>query len=185
MGCFNSKSRMDDVVVEAARPVGVRDISIVSVQREITQGQMAGLMDATYEGTNPLEIRNHKCWGRVIKTYDGDSCHIALFYKGEMIRISCRVAGIDTPEIRGKTDLEKEWAVNAREVWKELTNDILVWVHIDKPDKYGRYLVTFYTDDTEGQQLNQVMVDRGLACEYDGGTKMEFEEWFDITKAQK
>ena len=58
----------------------------------------------TVEFTFPIE------GGRVIKVYDGDTITIASklpFDNSPLYRLSVRLNGIDTPEIKGKTDDEK------------------------------------------------------------------------------
>ena len=52
----------------------------------------------------------------VISVYDGDTFTVdAYYWPGHTTRVSVRVAGVDTPEIRGKCQREKDLAVRARD----------------------------------------------------------------------
>lgn len=108
----------------------------------------------------------------VISVYDGDSITVILdMGMGIQKKAKCRMYGIDTPELRGKTAKEKTAAKVARDRLRELINEKTVLVHsLTKPDKYGRLLVKVWVDD--GQVLiNDLMVEEGLARPYDGGKK--------------
>ena len=53
---------------------------------------------------------------RVVSVYDGDTMTVgAAPWPGLTARTSVRVAGVDTPEIRGKCQAEKDLAVRARD----------------------------------------------------------------------
>jgi endonuclease YncB( thermonuclease family) len=150
----------------------------------LTEEQKLILLNATYKNTLDFSIRDKRTWAKVVKAYDGDSCHIAFFIDDKKFRISCRVYGIDTPEIRTDNLREKEYAYKARDRFSELTtnpayNDGLIWVHIhnNSDDKYGRYLTAFYTDDTEEFSIDKILISENLGYEYYGKTKREFDEW--------
>ena len=71
----------------------------------------------TIEFTFPIE------GGRVIKVYDGDTITIASklpFINSPLYRLSVRLNGIDTPEIRGKTEDEKTAAKNVKDELSKL-----------------------------------------------------------------
>ena len=53
---------------------------------------------------------------RVVSVYDGDTLTVdAAPWPGLTARTKVRVAGVDTPEIRGKCQAEKDMAVRARD----------------------------------------------------------------------
>ena len=115
----------------------------------------------------------------VIKVYDGDTITIAAkvtrcsstFYK-----FSVRLRGIDTPEIKGKTDDEKQAAIRARD---NLSDKILhksISLNYVKYDKYGRLLAEVYF---KGKNINQWMLDNRMGIAYDGGTKESPSSWLD------
>ena len=71
----------------------------------------------TVEFTFPIQ------GGRVIKVYDGDTITIASklpFDNSPLYRLSVRLNGIDTPEIKGKTEDEKTAAKQARDALSNL-----------------------------------------------------------------
>ena len=120
----------------------------------------------------------------VIKVYDGDTITIAAkvsrcsstFYK-----FSVRLRGIDTPEIKGKTNDEKQAAIRARDT---LSGKILhksVSLKDVKYDKYGRLLAEVYF---KGKNMNQWMLDNRLGIAYDGGTKESPSSWLDYQSTQ-
>ena len=121
-----------------------------------------------------FEIKQREFRGNVC--YDGDTCYIEVPEFPENLRkMSIRILGIDTPEIKGKCVEEKELALKGRELAnllfreaKEIEYRDLDW------DKYGgRLLSNVYLD---GELYSQMLIDAGLARPYDGGTK---ESWCD------
>ena len=113
----------------------------------------------------------------VTRVYDGDTLTATLDLGMNITRkCSCRLSGVDTPEIRTKVAGEKEAAYKARDRVRELVLDKWVTVHsIQKPDKYGRLLVRVWTES--GVCLNDLLLEEKLAVEYDGGTKISWANW--------
>lgn len=113
----------------------------------------------------------------VLSVYDGDTITVALDLGLSIkVRAKCRLLGIDTPEIRTKSAAEKEAAYTARDRVRELILGKTVVLHsVAKPDKYGRLLVKVWAED--GSCVNQLLIDEGLAREYDGGTKVAYASW--------
>ena len=117
----------------------------------------------------------------VIKVYDGDTITISAQVAGNpcyrtYYRWSVRLRGIDTPEIKSKTQDEKEAAIVARDA---LSNKILnkkILLKDVKYDKYGRLLADVYLDKL---CLNQWMLDNKYGVAYDGGTKHTPESWLE------
>lgn len=113
---------------------------------------------------------------KVIKCYDGDTVTLIFKYKGEYIKSSCRLLGIDTPEMKGN---QKDKAIIARDYIKSRVLNKVIPVDFGKNDKYGRPIVTLYCSDYEKQHasrsfhnsINQEMIDKGYAVSYDGGKK--------------
>jgi endonuclease YncB( thermonuclease family) len=143
------------------------------------------LLNATYKNTSPFTIKDTKGWAKVVKVYDGDTCHIAFTYKGEIVRLKCRIVHIDTAEMRSKDPREKAHAIKAKKRLLELinaTDNGLVWVHIKKEDLYGRFLTGLYADDTEELAFHEVLVEEGLAYGYEGRKKSNFDDWYPVEK---
>ena len=114
-----------------------------------------------------FELREYK--GRVC--YDGDTCYVLMpALPKPLQKMSVRVLGIDTPEIRGECKREKELALKARtfanKVFSEARNikfSDLKW------DKYGgRILSNVYID---GYLYADMIINEQLARPYDGGKK--------------
>ena len=128
-----------------------------SVSREVTYGSFNNVL--------------------VISNYDGDTLTVdipdvpALF--GDNIKV--RILGIDTPEIKGKCEKEKQLAQEVKlyvhNILSEATKIDLVNI---KRDKYFRILADVKTSEGD---LAKLLLDKGYAVEYDGGTKAK--NWCD------
>ena len=118
-------------------------------------------------------------YGKVLSVYDGDTFTIDLDLgiHVHLTPISCRFAGIDTPEIKSKTASEKEAATKARDWLRGKIQDKVVLVHsLSSPDKYGRLQVRIWCEETAGKTcINDQLISAGLARAYDGGTKSDWE----------
>lgn len=127
-------------------------------------------IDSTWENTKPFVPPIER--GKVIKVYDGDTITIAsaLPYDSSLVyRFSVRLRGIDTPEIKGKTDNEKIVAKQSRDALFALIGGKVVTLRNVGNEKYGRVLADVYIDDLH---INKWMLDNGHAVSYLGGTKV-------------
>lgn len=106
-----------------------------------------------------------------IDNYDGDTITVDIPYVPPIIgeHISVRVFGIDTPEIRGACDKEKQLAQEAKKYVYDIlsTSSKINLVNI-KRDKYFRILADV---ETSKGDLAQLLLDKEYAVWYDGGTK--------------
>ena len=124
--------------------------------------------------------------GRVIKVYDADTITIAskLPYEASpLYRLSVRLNGIDTPEIKGKgvSDEEKEAAKSARNFVSNMVLNKFVRLENIQSEKYGRILAEVFIDDIH---LNELLIKERYAVKYDGGTKQkDFGELREIRRA--
>jgi micrococcal nuclease len=115
--------------------------------------------------------------GQVIKVYDGDTITIASklpYDNSPMYRLSVRLNGIDTPEIKGKTLDEKEAAKNSRDNLSSLILNKYVRLENIQSEKYGRILADVFIGDIN---VNEWMVNERYAVKYDGGKKNKPESW--------
>ena len=117
--------------------------------------------------------------GRVIKVYDADTITIASklpYDHSPMYRLSVRLNGIDTPEMKGKgiLDDEKEAAKQAREFVSNLVLNKYVRLENIESEKYGRILADVYIGDIH---LNEILLKERYAVKYDGGTKIKPNSW--------
>ena len=103
---------------------------------------------------------------QLIRVVDGDTVilDIDLGFEVRSRRV-IRMIGIDAPESRGSSDLEKQAAAIAKEKLIEMLDgkQILLCSHKEKTDKYARYLGNLYVDS---ENINNMMVQKGLAKEY-------------------
>ena len=141
------------------------------------KASLAYLTDIKYEDT--IEFTFPITEGKVIKVYDADTITIAskLPYKESPIyRLSVRLNGIDTPEIKGKdvSEEEKEAAKLARDYVANLVLDKIVKLKNIHSEKYGRVLADVYIDDLH---VNQELLDKKYAVKYDGGHKIKPTSW--------
>jgi micrococcal nuclease len=121
--------------------------------------------------------------GQVIKVYDGDTITIAAklpYPESPLYRFQVRLLGIDSPEIKGETQEEKDAAHLSQKELESLILQKIVTLKDNKQEKYGRILANVYIDFPTAENpknqihLNQWMLDKGYAVPYDGKTKTPF-----------
>ena len=98
---------------------------------------------------------------RCTSVYDGDSItlDIDLGFNTWMRNQKIRLYGIDTPELRG--DERPEGLVAAARLRNLISDkEVTLESYKDKSGKYGRWLGTIYLD---GVNVNQLLLDEGLA----------------------
>lgn len=107
----------------------------------------------------------------VASIYDGDTfkinlnCSLAVYCE----KVPVRVRGVDTPEIKGKTEREKALAQKAKAFTKEFLDKSPVTLSDCGRDKYFRLLCD--VTNGEGKDLAQELIKRDLGYAYQGGTK--------------
>jgi micrococcal nuclease len=143
------------------------------INREYMEDESDIKWEDTTEFTFPIT------GGRVIKVYDADTITIASklpYDASPMYRLSVRLNGIDTPEIKGKgvSDEEKNAAKVARDFVYNLVFNKYVRLENVQSEKYGRILADVYIGDTH---LNELLIKERYAVKYDGGTKKKPELW--------
>jgi len=106
-----------------------------------------------------------------IRNYDGDTITFNLPKLHPIIgeKISIRVNGIDTPEIRGKCEKEKYDAKQAKEMVADILKDAeqIVLRNMER-GKYFRIAADVIVD---GENLGDMLIEAGMAVRYDGGKK--------------
>ena len=135
------------------------------------------LADCNNDNTPEFSLCGLTLQGRVVACYDADTCKIALPLNDKFYKFTCRLSGIDTPEMKPRKDklnrdTEIVWAKKARaELLKLICEDNLssnfdnldikkdevinilgknkkiINVKCDTFDKYGRLLVELYNTD--------------------------------------
>ena len=104
---------------------------------------------------------------------DGDTIDISIDLGFDLTKKErVRLAGIDTPEKRTKDQKEKEMGYQATEFLEmHLMEATKLTVKTEKDGKFGRMLGWLYKSETDTTSINQIMIDKGYAWAYDGGTK--------------
>lgn len=106
--------------------------------------------------------------------YDGDTCTISIPTLPGIFgdRLSLRLVGIDTPEMKGKCDRERSLALEAKAfLLRHLEAAKDIEIELVARDKYFRVLALIVAD---GLDLADEMVKAGLAYAYNGGTKQRW-----------
>lgn len=154
---------------------------IIKMQTEpvLSDIQRAEQLLQNVEYSNTTKYIPTITYGKVIKVYDGDTITIAAYLDSDrsvIYRFSVRLNGIDSPEIKGKTDTEKKLAKQSRDALHNFIYGKIVKLENVSMEKYGRLLATVIC---EGVNVNTWMLDNKYAVCYDGGTKNIPDEWIE------
>lgn len=92
-----------------------------------------------------------------------------------MFEIRVRLMGIDTPEMKPPKNMPNrdehiKKAIEAKEFLSEQILNKVITIEFLTNDKYGRPLVNLFLNDNI-QSINNLMIQKGYAKAYDGGTK--------------
>lgn len=162
--------------MEKYNPISIlRHIIRRTDKNKISKKYMEDGTDIKWEDT--IEFTFPIAGGRVIKVYDGDTITIATklpFNDSPLYRLSVRLNGIDSPEIKGKTDDEKTIAKGARDALSRLILNKYVVLKNIQSEKYGRILAEVYLNEL---CLNEWLIENRYAVKYDGGTKKTPSSW--------
>ncbi|HNP84260.1 MAG TPA: thermonuclease family protein [Nitrospira sp.] len=111
--------------------------------------------------------------------YDGDTCTVSLPYLPALFgdHITVRLAGIDTPEIKGICEKEKALARQAQAFTQKLMVEAQKIELLEpKRDKYFRILAKVMAD---GKEVAKELVGAGFAAPYNGQGKKK--DWCEGT----
>ena len=105
---------------------------------------------------------------RVERVVDGDTVVVAArIWLGQTIVTHVRIAGVDTPELRGDCPLERDLAAAARDGLADLLAPPEVTLHAVRTGTYaGRVVADIH--DAEGRDIGTALLTLGLARHYDG-----------------
>lgn len=118
---------------------------------------------------------------KVVSVYDGDTIKAIFPLDGNLYKWNCRLSGVDTPEIRTTSALEKQYGYSVRNILREKILNKVVKLKCGDLDKYGRLLVEVIYDDCN---INNWLIENNYAFAYDGGTKQSWSEYL-INKTVK
>ena len=108
---------------------------------------------------------------RVRSVYDGDTIRVDIDGWPQIIgkNMPVRILRVDTPEIQGKCQAEKEKAKQARNfLYSSLKNGKIVELRNIQRGKYFRILSDVYID---GVRISDELIKNGLARAYNGGKR--------------
>lgn len=109
----------------------------------------------------------------IASVYDGDTfkinlnCSLAVYCE----KVPVRVLGIDAPEIKGKTERERELAQQAKALTKAFLSKSPISLTQCGRDKYFRLLCN--VTNGEGKDLAKELIKAKLGYSYDGGKKSD------------
>lgn len=110
-----------------------------------------------------------------VKNYDGDTITVSIPGVHPLIgeKISVRVLGVDTPEIKGKSKCEKNKARTAQRLVENLLKNAKnIELKNVQRDKYFRILADVVAD---GKSIKDLVIKNHLAYQYDGSTKLNLD----------
>jgi micrococcal nuclease len=108
---------------------------------------------------------------QVISVYDGDTFRVDIDSLPPIVgkNIPIRLNGVDTPEIQGKCQYEKDLALKARNfVRSKLANAKVIKLTNLQRGKYFRVVADVMID---GDSLERELLENKLAYKYTGGKK--------------
>lgn len=140
------------------------------------------LVNATWSSAIPF-IPNIEL-GYVIKVADGDSLTIATKLEHAphcVYRFNVRLLGVDTPEMRGRDENEKQAARDVKKNVETLLLHKFVCLENVSYDKYGRILARVFTIPENASDVrlcvNEWLLRSRMAVVYTGGTKQVPKNW--------
>lgn len=148
-----------------------------NIDKKILQ-QHEFLRNCQYKTVDFWNLKGHETYCKCVKVYDGDTCTMVFFYQDKPYKFRVRLAEIDTPEIKSDNPLEKQQGLICKNRLFQLIGNDLCYIVCQGFDKYGRLLAKLYNDETKTFYYNQMLLDEGLAYEYKGGKRKDFNEWF-------
>lgn len=113
---------------------------------------------------------------KVIDVYDGDTCKVIYRYGTKPIKISIRIQGIDTPEIKTPNKYEKEAAIKIRDLVRKKILGKILYIKLIKWDKYGGRVVGDVFLSGKKNNLSNFLLSKNLAKPYTGNKK---DTWTD------
>jgi endonuclease YncB( thermonuclease family) len=112
--------------------------------------------------TKKFSLEDEIIDGKVISVYDGDTVSIVLNLplNNKLFKWNCRLARVDTPELRTKNKKEKEFGYEVRNKLREKILNNVLSVKCLEFDKYGRLLVELNTKDDLKENINDWLINK-------------------------
>ncbi len=115
---------------------------------------------------------------KIISVYDGDTVKAIFPLNGVLYKWSCRLTGVDTPELRTRNAKEKKYGYFVRDELRKKVLGKVVRLECEDLDKYGRLLVKIFCYDDKCH-IDEWLIDSGYAFYYDGGKKNSWAEFLE------
>lgn len=135
--------------------------SVIGIIAYLYEGQTSGVLNLSLPTTVPNTVG---IYYDVTKVTDGDTLHIKIGEKDEIVRL----IGINTPETVDPRRPVQCFGKEASNRMKEIVDGKIVRLEYDDTqslrDAYNRILAYVYLED--GQMINRKMVAEGYAYEY-------------------
>lgn len=158
------------VITDYASVVNITPELIELLSQTVTADQPASAADESRTSFSSVSGSDELVF-TFKRVYDGDTLFVDIThwpaFLGEDFGI--RINGIDTPEMRGKSDREKQLARQAKHLVQDMLQSASV-IRLEnvKWGKYSRLVADVYAD---GVSVADRLIEKGLAVPYDGGTK--------------
>jgi micrococcal nuclease len=168
MGCINSKQ------IKTVKKVlhDIHYLQTVDVFNEVPEFTEQNI-EQCEEFILPVK------YGTVSSVYDVDTFTI-MFYlpldglQTKIFKKSCRISGIDGPEMRTSKKTEKQIAIKGQEYLSDMILGKVVELRNVAEDKYGRILADVYIHDNN---VSEILLRKRLVVKYDGGKKKVPRNW--------
>ena len=133
--------------------------------------------------------------GKCVHVYDGDTIQVVFPLQNELFRWTCRLSGVDTPEIRTRNNAEKQFGYDVRNYLREKILNKMIVIECGEFDKYGRLLGKIFLQEDhviqtgggveeksqqvqqEKQSINDWLIQNKYAFPYDGGKKQDWGKY--------
>jgi micrococcal nuclease len=137
------------------------------------------------EDTAEFSFENQNIVAKVVSVYDGDTIKVVFPLHETLYKWNCRLTGVDTPEIRTRCDVEKQYGYKVRDCLREKILNKIVTLKCGEFDKYGRLLIEIVCADIEDCTVNQWLINNNYAFAYDGGTKKSWKEFLETPEGKE
>jgi micrococcal nuclease len=142
----------------------------------ITMNEIAILETINPKLVPRVPYQNEYKLARIDEIYDGDTVKIIVLFGETPIRLSLRIIGIDTPEIKqgeGRLPEEREAAIKVRDYMRSLFPKKIARICIRDWDKYGGRVLGDLHLET-GENVSDILIHSGWARPYHGEKKKEW-----------
>ncbi len=106
---------------------------------------------------------------RVVSVYDGDTMVVDTEpWPGLTVHTKVRLAGVDTPEIRGECQAEKDLAIRARDFVRATVGAQVQLTNVRLGKYAGRVVADVWVNE---QKLSDLLIAENLGRPYHGGRR--------------